>query len=174
MWLPETAVDLESLDLLAEAGITFTILAPHQAKAVRPHRRKRLARCHRREDRSQTRLSCLQAPIGQSMRSSFTTGRFRRPSPLKSCWTTARNSPPAARRFLRCAHWPQLMHIATDGETYGHHHRHGEMALAYALDYIETKKLAKITNYGEFLENYPPTHEVQIYREHILELRAWH
>jgi hypothetical protein len=58
--------------------------------------------------------------------------------------------------------WPQLMHIATDGETYGHHHRHGEMALAYALDCIESKKLAKITNYGEFLEKNPPTHEAQI------------
>ncbi len=65
------------------------------------------------------------------------------------------------------------MHIATDGETYGHHHRHGEMALAYALDCIESKKLAKITNYGEFLEKYPPTHEAQIYRKHVLELRAW-
>src|SRR2546423_7192177 len=36
MWLPETAVDLESLDLMAQAGLTFAILAPHQAKAVRP------------------------------------------------------------------------------------------------------------------------------------------
>ena len=38
MWLPETAVDLESLDLMAKAGLTFAILAPHQAKAVRPSR----------------------------------------------------------------------------------------------------------------------------------------
>src|SRR5581483_7125872 len=59
--------------------------------------------------------------------------------------------------------WPQLSHIATDGETYGHHHRHGEMALAYALYYIDSKKLARLTNYGEFLEKFPPTHEVQIY-----------
>ncbi|MBC7104501.1 MAG: DUF3536 domain-containing protein, partial [Firmicutes bacterium] len=52
--------------------------------------------------------------------------------------------------------------IATDGETYGHHHRHGDMALAYAVDYIESKKLARITNYGEFLELHPPTHEAEI------------
>ena len=32
---------------------------------------------------------------------------------------------------------PQLVHIATDGESYGHHHHYGEMALSYALDEIE-------------------------------------
>ena len=58
--------------------------------------------------------------------------------------------------------WPQLMHIATDGETYGHHHKYGDMALAYALDHIETQNLAKITNYGEFLEQHPPTHEAEV------------
>ncbi len=64
--------------------------------------------------------------------------------------------------------WPQLMHIATDGETYGHHHPHGDMALAYALHYIESKQLAKITNYGEYLQKYPPSAEVS-----ILERTSW-
>jgi hypothetical protein len=57
---------------------------------------------------------------------------------------------------------PQLVHIATDGETYGHHHRHGDMALAYALEHIEQNNPAKLTNYAQFLELHPPTHEVQI------------
>ena len=61
------------------------------------------------------------------------------------------------------------MHIATDGETYGHHHRHGDMALAYALDRIESRSLrCALTNYGEFLEMHPPTHEVE-----IIENTAW-
>ena len=58
--------------------------------------------------------------------------------------------------------WAQLMHIATDGETYGHHHSHGDMALAYALDYIERNQFARITNYGEYLAGHPPTEEVEI------------
>src|SRR4029079_2468878 len=58
--------------------------------------------------------------------------------------------------------WNQLVAIATDGETYGHHHRHGDMALAYALEYIETHRLARLTNYGEYLERHPPTHAVEI------------
>ena len=57
---------------------------------------------------------------------------------------------------------PQIVHIATDGETYGHHHRNGEMALAYALYYIEEHDLAELTNYGEYLERFPPTHEATI------------
>ena len=64
--------------------------------------------------------------------------------------------------------WPQLAHIATDGETYGHHHAFGDMALAYALEHIESSGLAKITNYGEFLEQHPPEHDVE-----ILENTAW-
>ena len=63
---------------------------------------------------------------------------------------------------------PQLAHIATDGETYGHHHAFGDMALAYALDHIESSGLAKVTNYGEFLEKHPAEHDVE-----ILENTAW-
>ncbi len=58
---------------------------------------------------------------------------------------------------------PQLAHIATDGESYGHHHRYGDMALADCLDYIEKHNLAKLTNYGEFLEKFPPQYEVMIH-----------
>lgn len=54
------------------------------------------------------------------------------------------------------------------GETYGHHRRHAEMALAYALQHIESNGLARLTNYAEFLEKYPPKQEVQ-----ILENSSW-
>ena len=64
--------------------------------------------------------------------------------------------------------WPELVHIATDGETYGHHHHRGEMALTYALDHIQSKELAEITCYGQYLAEHPPTHEVE-----ILENTSW-
>jgi hypothetical protein len=59
--------------------------------------------------------------------------------------------------------WPELVHIANDGETYGHHDHRGEMALTYALEYIRSRQLADITNYGEYLERHPPTHDVEIF-----------
>ncbi|MGA8940191.1 MAG: DUF3536 domain-containing protein, partial [Acidobacteriaceae bacterium] len=57
---------------------------------------------------------------------------------------------------------PQLAHVATDGESYGHHHRHGEMALSYALNWIKDNNVARLTNYGEFLEKFPPTWEAEV------------
>ena len=57
----------------------------------------------------------------------------------------------------------QLMHIATDGESYGHHHPHGDMALAYALDRLAPAPRLRLTNYGEFLELHPPEWEVEIH-----------
>jgi hypothetical protein len=57
----------------------------------------------------------------------------------------------------------QLSHIATDGETYGHHHRHGDMALAYCLHNVQTDPSLKITVYGEFLEQHPPSWEAEIW-----------
>ena len=100
---------------------------------------------------------------------SFTMAPFPGQSHSRNCWTTERNLQIVWQAVSpTLGPGPQLMHIATDGETYGHHHRHGEMALAYALDYIQTRKLARITNYGEFLELVPPKHEVQIY-----ENTAW-
>ncbi|RPI08219.1 MAG: DUF3536 domain-containing protein, partial [Acidobacteriales bacterium] len=63
---------------------------------------------------------------------------------------------------------PQLVTVAVDGETFGHHHQFGEMALAYGLHYIESNDLARVTNYGEYLEKHPPVEEVQ-----ILERSSW-
>ena len=50
----------------------------------------------------------------------------------------------------------QLVHVATDGESYGHHHKYGEMALAYALRLLEEDKTVKLTNYASSLEQFPP------------------
>jgi alpha-amylase/alpha-mannosidase (GH57 family) len=56
----------------------------------------------------------------------------------------------------------ELSHVATDGESYGHHHKYGEMALSYAMHWIEDNGHAKLTNYGEFLEKFPPTWEAEV------------
>jgi len=163
MWLPETAVDLESLDVMAELGIRFTILAPRQASRIRvigsdqwhdvsgEHIDPTMAYTHR-------------LPSGRSIALFFYDGPISRAVAFEGILG---NGEALAQRLLdgfsEKRAWAQLVHIATDGESYGHHYRQGDMALAYALHYIESNNLAQLTNYGEYLERHPPSHEVQIF-----------
>ena len=175
MWLPETAVDLETLEVLAGQGIRFTILAPHQARQERRFTTPR-AKTARDGDPGQrpwrdvegaridpTRAYYCKLPSGRGICLFFYDGPVSRAVAFEGLLSSGEEF---AHRLLSGfsdnRKWTQLMHIATDGETYGHHHPHGDMALAYALRYIETNQLARITNYGEYLEKYPPTHEVEI------------
>jgi alpha-amylase/alpha-mannosidase (GH57 family) len=163
MWLPETAVDLETLDILAELGIKYTILAPRQASRVR----KIGGRTWKDVggDRiDPTRVYQIRLPSRRGINLFFYDGPIARAIAFEGLLS---NGGDFANRLLsgfsNTRDWPQLLHIATDGESYGHHHHFGEMALSYALDHIESADLAKITNYGEFLEKHPATHQVEVF-----------
>ena len=162
MWLPETAVDTDSLETLASLGIVFTILAPHQASHVRG-----LGEADWNDVRETgidpTVAYQVALPSGRSIAVFFYDGPVSRAVAFESL--LSRGDQLAERLFAAFSPTrtePQLVHIATDGETFGHHHRHGDMALAYALHTIESGSLARLTNYGEFLEKHPPTREVRI------------
>ncbi|MGE5204732.1 MAG: DUF3536 domain-containing protein [Chlamydiota bacterium] len=162
MWLPETAVDLETLEVLAELGIRFTILAPHQARQVRKLTSQRWRNVEG-ANIDPTRAYVANLPSGRNISLFFYDGPISRAVAFEHLLS---NGEQFAQRlvsgFSDSRRWPQLMHIATDGETYGHHHPHGDMALAYALEYIESRGLARITNYGEYLARHPARHEVEI------------
>jgi alpha-amylase/alpha-mannosidase (GH57 family) len=170
MWLAEAAVDLETLEVLAEMGIKFTILAPHQAARVRPLGASDDDwRDVSGESIDPTMAYLQQLPSGREINLFFYDGPVSRAVAFEGLLS---NGEQFAERlmggFCNDRDRPQLMHIATDGETYGHHHRYGDMALAYALHHIEENDRAVITNYGEFLEKFPPQSEVQIH-----ENTAW-
>ncbi len=160
MWLPETAVDTPTLEVLADHGVKFTILAPHQAARVRT-----IDGPWQDVDQSHldTRRPYLQRlPSGKSIAIFFYEGATSRAVAFEEL---LKNGETFAQRILSIfgnQSGPQLAHIATDGETYGHHHRHGDMALAYALYHIESQGLARLTNYAQYLAMFPPEHEVQI------------
>lgn len=169
MWLPETAVDLETLEVMAEHGLKYTILTPYQARRFR-----KINDAHWQEVGAggidPSRPYQIRLPwSGQLFNIFFYNGPISQAVAFNQLLS---NGELFAQKLLSgfsaSADGNQLMHIATDGETYGHHHRFGEMALAYALDYIESNNLATITNYGEYLAQNPPTYEVEIH-EHT----AW-
>ena len=163
MWLPETAVDYQTLETLAELGIKYTILAPHQAAMVR--KIETGASWQEVKDGSinfrQSYLCSL--PSGKTINIFFYNGALAHDV---SFGNLLRNGEKFAKKlienFSENESNPEIVHIATDGETFGHHHRFGDMALSFCLDYIEKNNLATITNYGEYLELYPPVYEVQI------------
>lgn len=168
MWLPETAVDLETLEILAQHGIAFTVLAPSQAKRVRKIGGRNW-RDVAGEQIDPTMVYRLRLPSRRSINLFFYDGPISRGVAFERLLD---NGERFAQRLVGAFNedrtWPELVHIATDGETYGHHHRYGEMALTYALEFIRTNQLAEMVNYGEYLERHPPTHEVE-----ILENSSW-
>jgi alpha-amylase/alpha-mannosidase (GH57 family) len=168
MWLPETALDLETLETLSSLGIKFTILAPHQAGRLRLTPEAAWINLYGQGVDSKRAYAC-NLPSGRTIGLFFYDGGVSRAVAFEKLLYDGENF---ARRLLGRfdphGHPAQLVHIATDGETYGHHHSRGDMALAYALDYIEHKQLARITNYGEYFTQHPPSQEVE-----ILEKTSW-
>ncbi len=167
MWLPETAVDTESLDVLAREGIGFTVLSPYQAAAIEE------------PDGSWTEVHAggidtrvpylIDLGDDRSITVFFYDGPLSREIAFDGLLNDGKT---LAHRLLAAAGEPEdeprLAHVATDGETYGHHHRHGEMALATALETIEADGATRLTNYPEFLSLRPPR-----LRASIVEDSSW-
>ncbi len=184
MWLAETAADRESLDLLAKHGIKFTILAPNQCARVR--RIEELAgdtaaaengpatssRTTADEEEAgwtptpdgsvdSTQPYLVRTSPGRSIAVFFYNGPVSRAIAFDGLLNSGDAFFDRLSSGFHDSDMPQLVHVATDGESYGHHHRHGEMALAYTLQLID-ESAATLTNYGQFLELHPPSCEAEI------------
>jgi alpha-amylase/alpha-mannosidase (GH57 family) len=227
MWLAETAVSRSVLDLMAQEGIKFTILAPSQCARVRKlsqdeiDARAASAAAARHASPKQTgrratdkkarhEAALNDTPKNQERAASSPEPTTENPelSPTAAPWTETPSADvdptrpylirldegrtiavffydgPGSRaiafegllnsgedfgqrlleglRADKPIAEPQLAHVATDGESYGHHHKRGEMALSYALHWVEDSGLAQLTNYGEFLEKFPPEWEAEV------------
>jgi len=164
MWLPEAAVDTESLEVLAEHGILFTLLAPRQAELGGAAQSLRTAA---NVDPRRPYRVCL--PSGRTIAVFFYDGEISQAVAFDGLLGSGER---LAQRLMGGFDvgdaGPQLVHIATDGESYGHHHRFGDMALAYALRRIESDPELRLTNYGEYLELHPPETEID-----IVERSSW-
>ena len=169
MWLPETAADTATLDILAEHGIKFTILSPYQAKRIRP-----LTKDAGWEDVDRARIDptmpyLVQLPSGRSIVVFFYDSPVSQAVAFEKLLVNGeRFSARLLDAFDDGRNHDQLVHIGTDGESYGHHFQFGDMALAFALRRVEENENTKLTIYGEFLATHPPAYEVEIH-----ERSAW-
>jgi alpha-amylase/alpha-mannosidase (GH57 family) len=180
MWLAETAASRWVLDLMAQEGIKFTILAPNQCARVRPIAEPTPAA--EAAEAESAELTWTETPDGsvdtthpylvrldegRSIAIFFYNGPNSRAIAFEGLLNSGENF---GSRLL--SGFPSngadrdepawLSHVATDGESYGHHHRHGEMALSYAMHWLEDDQHIKLTNYAAFLQKYPPRWEAEI------------
>jgi alpha-amylase/alpha-mannosidase (GH57 family) len=164
MWLPETAVDTASLEALAAQGIRFTILAPYQARSVRPPDGEWRKVTNGSPDT--TRPYRVSLPSGATITVFFYDGSLSQEVAFDG---VLRDGQRFADRLMGAARRGDseapLVHLATDGETYGHHHRHGEMALAYALRAVERSDDIELISYGAYLDRHPPSWEARIHED---------
>ena len=176
MWLAETAADTETLQLLAQEGIKFTVLAPRQCQRVRPLPGAKTAKADPATAAPEwtptpdasvdPRHSYLvRFPSGPPLAIFFYDGPASRAIAFEGLLNSGEGFVSRLKQGFHDDAQPQLVHVATDGESYGHHHRHGEMALAYALRLMEQDTNARLINYGSFLHQFPPTWEAEIYED---------
>jgi alpha-amylase/alpha-mannosidase (GH57 family) len=162
MWLAETAADAETLELMAQLGIKFTLLAPHQCKRIRPLKEGAAWTETPGATVDTTRPYLARFKSGASIAVFFYNGPASRAIAFEGLLNSGDNFFARLKSGFKEGTQPQLMHVATDGESYGHHHKHGEMALAYALLLLERDKTVRLTNYGMFLAEFPPELECEI------------
>ena len=162
MWLAETAADSRSLELMAEHGIKFTLLAPHQCRRFRPLDSTSDWTGTPGASVDTTRPYRVRFPSGASIAVFFYNGPTSRAIAFEGLLNSGESFAARLKTSFTDTPNPQLVHVATDGESYGHHHKHGEMALAYALRLLELDRTVKLTNYGSFLEQFPPEFEAEI------------
>lgn len=162
MWLPETAVNLETLELLVQHGITFTILSPRQAKRVKSKGDKKWMDASDGKINPRKPYLC-RLPSGKTITLFFYDGPISHGIAFERLLESGETLAKRLVGALSPHDEVQLVHIATDGETYGHHHNLGDMALAYGINYIRANDLAEFTNYGEFLERHPAEDDVEIH-----------
>jgi alpha-amylase/alpha-mannosidase (GH57 family) len=159
MWLAETAVDLESLELMAAEGVKFTILAPHQAQAVRPLEGKDWQKVGP-EGVDGSRAYRVSTPAGD-IAVFFYQGPVSRGVAFEGLLEDGARFATRIKDALPGGENPLLL-LATDGESYGHHHRFGEMALAFALNRLEQDPEVQLINPAAYLEAHPPQWEARV------------
>ncbi len=144
MWLPEAAVDLETLEVLAAEGIAFTVLGPTQVDAVPK------AGMPGKVGLSGGRDIAVFVYDGNLAHDVAFGGLLKD----ADAWVERMATDPGQRR--------RLVSLATDGETFGHHQKWGDLALGAAVAAMQGRRDARLENYASFLKRNPPVENIRI------------
>lgn len=164
IWLAETAVDDDTLRVLVENGITFTVLSPYQALRMRKEGDKDWTDVSWGNiDPARSYRYYIKSAPGKFIDLFFYDGAISRSVAFDELLKDGNKFSKRLKEGVSdLRDYPQLINIATDGESYGHHTKFGDMALAYVLKVKAKEEGFKITNYPEYLEKYRSNYEVDI------------
>ncbi len=164
MWLAETAVDDDTLRVLEENGIKFTVLSPYQALKIRKEGDKEWTDVSWGNiDPARSYRYYIKSAPGKFIDLFFYDGAISKSVAFDELLKDGNKFAKRLRDGVSdCRDYPQLVNIATDGESYGHHTKFGDMALAYVLQIKAKEEGFTITNYGEYLDKCRSDYEVDI------------
>ena len=159
MWLPETAADDDTLAVLIEEGVQFTILAPGQAGEWRAPGAEWISVNEEPIDPRVPYRYEHRDGSGRSLALFFYDGDIAHSIAFGDAVSSAERFVDLFEARVVDA---GLVHAATDGETYGHHHVFTDLGLAYALFVEAEQRGIEVTNYAAFLEAHPPERDVRL------------
>jgi alpha-amylase/alpha-mannosidase (GH57 family) len=168
MWLPETAVNVEVLRDLAEHGMRYVILSPWQARRVRPLRGGAWQDVSTGNiDTTQPYRFYVEADKGKTNRKFIDIFFYNGQAAAELSFGDLLSDSGRLLDYLGASLSSdrprlQLLNVATDGETFGHHKHFAEMGLAYALSRLCPERDWVVTNFRAYLEAQPPVQEVEI------------
>ena len=171
MWLAETAVDYPTLEALVAEGIRFIILAPSQAQRCRPFPTQAAPTPNWLEvggnQIDPTRPYRCFLPGGDPNTDYidifFYDGPISRDMGFNEVLNSSQHLLGRIGQAIRGDHRPaQLIAVATDGETFGHHKRGSEKAIAYAFTEEFERRGWTVTNFAHYLSLNPPCWEVEL------------
>ena len=164
MWLAETAVDDDTLRILEENGIKFTVLSPYQADKFKEENDKEWQDVSWGNiDPARLYKYNIKSAPGKSIDLFFYDGAISRSVAFDELLKDGNKFIKRLKEGVSdCRNYPQLINIATDGESYGHHTKFGDMALSYVLKVRAKDEGFIITNYAEYLDKYRSGCEVEI------------
>ena len=180
LWLPETAACDDTLRLMIDLGMKYVILSPYQAQKVRGPGEEDWTDVSRGDlDPSRpyawhdTLPDGAKAP-GRGIAVFFYDGPLSKAAAFEGL---LKDSTIFADRVEACfkpgAGKPQLVSMAVDGETFGHHHKFADMTLAHAFMHELPGRGIEVTNFGRYLRDNPPQWEARIQPGPDGEGTAW-
>uniref|UniRef100_A0A7C3Z2H1 DUF3536 domain-containing protein n=1 Tax=Desulfobacca acetoxidans TaxID=60893 RepID=A0A7C3Z2H1_9BACT len=166
MWLPETAVNYPTLAALVDHGMKYVILSPYQARRVGSLDGGTWEAVQAQTLDTTQAYRCFlpdAGPSGRYIDVFFYNGAVASDLSFGDLLTDSRRLVARLKESFRADRpRPQLLHVATDGENYGHHHKFGELGLAFALEEVVPSQGLTLTNYAAFLETAPPRMRVEL------------